>query len=130
MLPGGERDRGRDGEKQPTEFGQAVLEGSGNVPKPRGRGLGEGCKLCGHQAAASCLPQNPLRPLGTLDHGELCAAVPPPQQRARKPVSFSKHPGVVGCTTPSVHTHCQPAGCQTEAVGEVDQVTNFHSDSC
>lgn len=51
-------------------------------------------------------------------------------QRARKILSFPKFDAFVGCTPPHVHTHCQPARCWTEAEGEADQVTNFHSDSC
>lgn len=53
-----------------------------------------------------------------------------PQPGAKQTLLLSNHTGFVGCSTPGVHTHCQPARRWTEAGGEVDRVTNFHSDSC
>lgn len=115
-------------EKHLQEFGQAVVGRRGSTPQ-RTAWLGTVHKLSRSKAATFCLPQNSkpriLRP------GKLCTGLSHfhgsiPRKCCHSPT----HAGLAGRTAPSAHTHCQPARCWTEAVGEDDQETNFHSDSC
>lgn len=127
-LPGHELGHTGVGEKHLKELGEVVLEGSGSIFRKRGKGHGSAKAPSFEEVEFWFLSSSkPSTPLVTLEHGDLwrfhCSVL-------GKSCSLPKLAGFVGCTPPSVHTHCQPARCWTQAGGEVDQVTNFHSDSC